>query len=123
MCYFQGLSDFKNEVLKKIEEFVRLCMERIGMKNMTLDIVFVDPSYTGKEGWPMLTLERLKQMQCKVIEVNPLAEFAGGGLFEWNQDKGIKICVCVFWCTHGKCDFANFFFFGCFFVFYVVKTK
>ena len=56
-----------------------------------LDIVFVDDEFDGRSECPPLSKERLHKMKVVIIEINPLAEFAGGGLFEWNKDKDVLL--------------------------------
>jgi len=91
LCYFGDLVKFKDEIIKKLSGFVEMSVKKLGMENMVLDVVMVDPHYNVKEEWPPLTLERLQKLEVKIIEVNPLAEFAGGGLFEWNKDKDVLL--------------------------------
>jgi len=66
-------------------------IERIELESFVLDIVLVDVDYDGKSEWPPLNKERLDKLKVMIIEINPLAEFAGGGLFEWNKDKDVLL--------------------------------
>ncbi|ETO29123.1 hypothetical protein RFI_08001, partial [Reticulomyxa filosa] len=91
LCYFGDLVKYKDEIAKKLNAMIEVSVKKLEMENMVLDIVLVDPDYNVKDEWPPLTLERLEKLQVKIIEVNPLAEFAGGGLFEWNKDKDVLL--------------------------------
>ena len=44
-----------------------------------------------ESGWPALSEARIAALDVVLIEVNPLAEFAGGGLFRWTTDKGVLL--------------------------------
>eukprot|EP00039_Didymoeca_costata_P023224 m.348030 g.348030 ORF g.348030 m.348030 type:complete len:414 (-) comp35286_c0_seq1:40-1281(-) len=93
LCFFPDLLKHKAAIQSKIESFVKTAVEKLEMENMVLDLVLVDANSIEmlQQGWPALTEERLAAMEVIIIEVNPLAEFAGGGLFEWNADKDVLL--------------------------------
>ena len=91
LCYFDDLVRFKKEIAAKIEKFVESVLEKIELESFVLDLVLVDPEYDGKSEWPPLNEEKLKAMKVVIVEINPLAEFAGGGLFQWNRDKDVLL--------------------------------
>eukprot|EP01083_Nonionella_stella_P056539 148821_1 len=91
LCYFDDLVQFKQEIVDKVDAFTKGIMDRIELESFVLDIVLVDTDYDGQSEWPPLTKERLDKLKVMIIEINPLAEFAGGGLFEWNKDKDVLL--------------------------------
>ena len=91
LCYFDDLVKFKQDIINKINKFVNNVIDLIELESFVLDIVLVDINYNGKSEWPPLNKERLNKLKVMIIEINPLAEFAGGGLFEWNKDKDVLL--------------------------------
>eukprot|EP00484_Ammonia_sp_Unknown_P030999 CAMPEP_0197028776 /NCGR_PEP_ID=MMETSP1384-20130603/8383_1 /TAXON_ID=29189 /ORGANISM="Ammonia sp." /LENGTH=440 /DNA_ID=CAMNT_0042457831 /DNA_START=39 /DNA_END=1361 /DNA_ORIENTATION=+ len=91
LCYFDDLVQFQAEIVAKVQQFVNDVIARIQLDSFVLDIVLVDADYDGKSEWPPLNKERLQKLKVMIIEINPMAEFAGGGLFEWNKDKDVLL--------------------------------
>merc|ERR1711971_170324 len=91
LCYFADLFNFEASIVKKIQAFVDEILQRIEMDSLVLDLVLVDANYDVEKEWPSMSEDRLSKLKVMVIEINPLAEFAGGGLFEWNKDKDVLL--------------------------------
>jgi hypothetical protein len=64
----------KDYILKSIENFFQKenLLERISYENCVLDLIFIEN-------------------QIYICEINPLAEFAGTGLFSWLNDRDILL--------------------------------
>jgi len=82
--YFPLLQSRKQQVLDLIlKDFHEKIAPRIPLKDYVLDFVLC----TAKEEDYDSSGDRYSNVQVFVIEVNPLAEFAGTGLFTWEKDK------------------------------------
>lgn len=73
------LIDNKEFILKSIEDFFRVenLLERIPYENYVLDLILIETTSD--------------QYRVYICEINPLAEFAGTGLFSWMTDRNILL--------------------------------
>ncbi|UJR10651.1 hypothetical protein I4U23_014846 [Adineta vaga] len=73
------LIEQKTLILETIDNFFRIenLLERIPYENCVLDLILVENSSN--------------KYQVYICEVNPLAEFAGTGLFSWLNDRSILL--------------------------------
>lgn len=74
--YFPYMVSQKDAILKSVREFVENEMVPLfsNMNNYVLDLALSYPKAEGED------------YKVWVVEVNPLAEFAGTGLFSWIED-------------------------------------
>jgi hypothetical protein len=69
----------KDLILKSIQDFFRTehLLEQIPYENCVLDLILIE--------------NELNNYQVYICEINPLAEFAGTGLFSWLNDRHILL--------------------------------
>lgn len=74
-CYFPNLIRLEKEIENLISDFVtQELIPNIKLEHYVIDIVLVEEN--GK-------------LSPRIVEVNPFGEFAGGGLFVWDEDEDI----------------------------------
>jgi len=87
-CYFPEMLKHTDDILQKMKEFTSgNLIGKVPLPNYVIDFMLV--SETPEEG-------PFSNLKVYIVEVNPLAEFAGGGMFTWEHDKHILIGLSPF---------------------------
>ncbi len=73
------LLENKDLILKSIKDFIHQedLLEKIPYENCVLDLILIE--------------NEIRKYQVYICEINPLAEFAGTGLFSWLNDRNILL--------------------------------
>jgi len=79
-CYFPRIKHYKEEILQKVRAFTSELSNSIPLDHYICDFIMI--SDTPDEG-------PFTNMRVWIVEINPLAEFAGGGLFTWTEDMEV----------------------------------
>jgi len=79
-CYFPRIKHYKEEILQKVRDFTDELSSKIPLQHYICDFIMI--SDTPEQG-PFTNL------RVWIVEINPLAEFAGGGLFTWTEDMDV----------------------------------
>ncbi len=73
------------------KEFEDKIFPKIALKNYVLDFVLCAPTEEQYHNQTAFGVDRLKNLKVFVVEINPMAEFAGSGLFSWEKDKDVLL--------------------------------
>jgi len=108
LCYFPGVARRADAIRKRIMEQFPTIAKAVPLKSYVLDLVLCPTRTTDRKNTKsgengkdqqagaqnstslvtshgMSILQKLSELELKVIEVNPLAEFAGSGMFSWEK--------------------------------------
>lgn len=81
--YFPSLKEKKQVLQTLILELFHQLAQKIPLKNYVLDFLLC----VDKEENYGMSENRYDNLKLWIVELNPLAEFAGTGLFSWTKDK------------------------------------
>lgn len=88
MGYFPKLHHKQEEILTLIlQQFKERVQPAVSMDNYVVDFLLCVPKeeqFTGRTN-------RFDNLHIWVVELNPLAEFAGTGMFTWEYDRDILL--------------------------------
>lgn len=93
MCFFPILSALHDQILARIQaDFARL-LGSVPLESFVVDFVLATKTESA-DGYEIAN-KRLElsidEYQVWVVELNPFAEFAGAGLFDWLVDKPVLL--------------------------------
>eukprot|EP01155_Anaeramoeba_flamelloides_P030618 Anaeramoba_flamelloidesa87125_41.p1 GENE.a87125_41~~a87125_41.p1 ORF type:complete len:286 (-),score=87.49 a87125_41:123-980(-) len=84
--YFPKIERNKSAIMEKVQNFVKQIIQEIPFQNFVLDI---NPCFENDNS-PLLDEEKdFSQLKIYICELNPLAEFAGSGCFDWVKDRDV----------------------------------
>jgi hypothetical protein len=86
-CYFPRLVSMREAIAAKIQAEFKTMMQMIPLQSYVVDFVLA-PQFETLDRNAMSNVDTLKLF---VVELNPLAEFAGTGLFSWEKDKAVLL--------------------------------
>jgi hypothetical protein len=93
-CYFPQLAALQGAIAERIKQDFAVLLDTIPLNNYVVDFVLAtvqepsDPQLVEKNRRMQMPLQDYKVW---VIELNPMAEFAGTGLFNWLVDKPVLL--------------------------------
>eukprot|EP00466_Bigelowiella_natans_P005677 jgi/Bigna1/138778/aug1.46_g13486 len=105
LCYFPFVVRANKQIIDRLrDEYEKTLKKKIPLSSCVLDLVFCPGVENDKkQDKETSTSENflrdiIDSMDVMVIEVNPLAEFAGSGMFQWEKakDKNILLGVSPF---------------------------
>eukprot|EP01106_Pelomyxa_sp_JSP_P015412 TRINITY_DN52_c0_g1_i15.p1 TRINITY_DN52_c0_g1~~TRINITY_DN52_c0_g1_i15.p1 ORF type:complete len:321 (-),score=71.82 TRINITY_DN52_c0_g1_i15:195-1157(-) len=86
--YFPKLVARKQQILELIQrEYALRVLPNVKLSSYVIDFVLCVPSEQGYAG----RADRFDNLGLWVVEVNPLAEFAGTGMFTWEKDRDVLL--------------------------------
>jgi len=92
-CYFPFLKSHSQAIVNKIEKDFEAMIKVIPLKNYIVDFVLAPDSDSSSSSTTELeqdpNLRNLEKLKVFIVELNPFAEFAGAGLFDWVTDKAL----------------------------------
>jgi len=92
-CYFPFLKSHTQEIVNKIEKDFEAMIKAIPLTNYIVDFVLAPQNDSLSSSTAELeqdpNLRNLDKLKVFIVELNPFAEFAGAGLFDWITDKAL----------------------------------
>eukprot|EP00467_Chlorarachnion_reptans_P020011 CAMPEP_0114506012 /NCGR_PEP_ID=MMETSP0109-20121206/11182_1 /TAXON_ID=29199 /ORGANISM="Chlorarachnion reptans, Strain CCCM449" /LENGTH=343 /DNA_ID=CAMNT_0001684535 /DNA_START=112 /DNA_END=1143 /DNA_ORIENTATION=+ len=93
LCYFPSVHrNFKKISARLMDEYKQKLWEKLPLESCVLDLVLCpkdadnESKTDGRKVYNKYVFD-LECLELKVIEINPLAEFAGSGMFAWENPK------------------------------------
>lgn len=90
-CFFPELVAIKDDLLNCIKKQANVLIDKVAEQLASFVIDFVLYHDDDTSFFTVTGLKRYQNLNVSVIEINPLAEFAGTGLFSWENDKPILL--------------------------------
>lgn len=84
-CFFPHLVAHKEALRAKVEAFVASVLPSLPLEHCVLDLAFVRDNDVESDLFLDSSVD-VTAFRVVIVEVNPLAEFAGSGLFSWVID-------------------------------------
>lgn len=89
-CHFSVLSSLYKDIVARIQKDFDGFMQKIPLDSYVVDFVLATAKEDQSDENKRLLLP-LSDYKVWIIELNPLAEFAGAGLFDWLVDKPVLL--------------------------------